>query len=134
MLLIEAALANGVRPTVFILGSNSRKKWGKWDILLALAYQIFQSERCQQCGQMKWVCHNESDEARIEFNVRREICYGQRELDRDMEDKQREEGYKPPAGEIRRVIPFSRSKMPFDWKMRESYYEEQKKRRALAAN
>lgn len=129
MLLIEAALANGVRPTAFILGSNSLKKWSKWDILLALAYQIFQSERCGQCGQMKWVCHNESDDARIEFNIHRDVCYGQRELDMDAEDKQRDENYKAPAGEVRMAIPFSRTKTPFDWKMRDAYYKVQSERR-----
>lgn len=35
---------------------DSRKPWGKWDILLASAYKILQDERCPQCGLPVYVC------------------------------------------------------------------------------
>lgn len=72
MQLIEASVKFGVRPSAFILGKDSRKPWGKWDILLAEAYQILQDERCGHCGLPRYICHNTSE--RIQFRIAEDEC------------------------------------------------------------
>jgi|GEM_PF-2073821 len=53
---MKASIAHGVRPSSLILGKDSRKPWGRWDIVLAKAYQRFLNELCQQCGLPKYIC------------------------------------------------------------------------------
>jgi hypothetical protein len=81
---MKAAIAHNQRPSVLVLGKDSGKKWGKWDTLLAKAYQRFLSELCQQCGMPKYICH--SDDNRIQFKLSRDECastaMSERELDR----------------------------------------------------
>jgi len=69
---MKASIAHGVRPSSLILGKDSRKPWGRWDIVLAKAYQRFLNELCQQCGLPKYICH--SDDNRIQFKVARDEC------------------------------------------------------------
>lgn len=69
---MKASIAHGIRPSVLILGKDSKKPWGKWDILLAKAYQRFLNEICQQCGLPKYICH--SDDNRIQFKVVEDEC------------------------------------------------------------
>jgi len=69
---MKASIAHGVRPSVLILGKDSRKPWGKWDIVLARAYQRFLNELCGQCGLPKYICHN--DDNRIQFRLGNDEC------------------------------------------------------------
>lgn len=69
---MKAAIAHQIRPSALVLGKDSRKPWGRWDLLLAKAYQRFVDEICQQCGLPKYVCH--SDDNRIQFKLVRDEC------------------------------------------------------------
>lgn len=69
---MKASIAHGIRPTALILGKDSKRPWGKWDILLAKAYQRFLNEICQQCGLPKYICHSEDN--RIQFKLVEDEC------------------------------------------------------------
>lgn len=69
---MKASIAHGVRPSALVLGRDSRKPWGKWDYLLAKAYQRFLGELCSQCGMPRWMCDN--DDNRIQFAARENHC------------------------------------------------------------
>lgn len=69
---MKASIAHGVRPSVLILGKDSRKPWGRWDVVLARAYQRFLNEICGQCNLPKYICH--SDDNRIQFRLGRDQC------------------------------------------------------------
>ena len=69
---MKASIAHGVRPSVLVLGKDSRKGWNRWDILLAKAYQRFLNELCQQCGGPKYLCHNSDN--RIQYTAARDEC------------------------------------------------------------
>lgn len=69
---MKASIAHGVRPSSLILGRDSRRRWGKWDIVLAKAYQRYLAELCPQCGLPKYICH--TDDNRIQFKVARDQC------------------------------------------------------------
>ena len=69
---MEVSRAHNIRPSALILGKDSKKAWGKWDFLLAKAYQRFKNEICPQCGLPKYICHNEDN--RIQFKVGRDEC------------------------------------------------------------
>ena len=69
---MKASIAHKVRPSTLILKKNSRKPWGRWDIVLSKAYQRFVNELCVQCGLPKYICHN--DDNRIQFKVSRDEC------------------------------------------------------------
>ena len=69
---MKASIAHGIRPTALVLGKDSRKPWGRWDILLAKAYQRFLNELCQQCGNPKYICH--TDDNRIQVKIGRDEC------------------------------------------------------------
>lgn len=70
--LMKASISHQVRPSVLILGKDSGKRWGKWDFLLAKAYQRFLNELCQQCGLPKYICH--TDDNRVQFKTVRDEC------------------------------------------------------------
>lgn len=70
--MMKASIAHGIRPSVLILGKDSKRQWGKWDIVLAKAYQRFLNELCQQCGLPKYICH--TDDNRVQFKVAEDYC------------------------------------------------------------
>lgn len=72
-MLIEAALEAGVRPTTMILGSDSRKKWSKLDVLIMTAYKMHVRERCQHCGGPIWICRN--PDQRLQVRPKANICW-----------------------------------------------------------
>ena len=69
---LKASIAHGIRPSALILGTDSRKPWGKWDILLANAYQGFLAELCPQCGMPEYMCH--TDDPVIQFKIKEDSC------------------------------------------------------------
>ena len=69
---MKASIAHHIRPSALILGKDSGKPWGRWDIVLAKAYQRFLNELCQQCGLPKYMCH--TDDNRIQFKATRDEC------------------------------------------------------------
>lgn len=81
---MRASIAHGIRPTALVLGKNSDKPWGKWDVMLAKAYQRFLNELCQQCGLPKYVCH--TDDNRIQFKVSYDDCESSAVAERAQED------------------------------------------------
>jgi len=87
---IKAAIAHGVRPSVMVLGEDSKKKWGKWDFVLAKAYQRYTDEICQQCGYPIYLCH--SSDSRIEFEVHKETCFAAAEVER-AQDRTKDKAY-----------------------------------------
>lgn len=66
-----------------VLGRDSRKKWGKWDFLLAKAFQRYQDEMCPQCHMPVYICHN--DDNRIEFKVVKETCFATAQIEQVQE-------------------------------------------------
>ena len=70
--MMKAAERFKVRPSVLILGKDSRKPWGRWDNVLVKAYERLLNETCKQCGLPKYVCHN--DDNRIQFRLGRDQC------------------------------------------------------------
>ena len=63
---------------------DSLKPWGRWDIVLAKAYQRFLNELCQQCGLPKYVCH--TDDNRIQFKTVRDECASARVAEKAQEE------------------------------------------------
>lgn len=78
MLLIEAAIRNGVRPTTMILGEDNRKAWSDLDVLVMLAYETFKAEQCPQCGHPRWLCRNE--DPRLQVRIREDDCYAKQQV------------------------------------------------------
>jgi hypothetical protein len=118
--LIEASIKFGIRPSALILGKDSRKPWGKWDLLIAEAYQILQTERCSQCGLPVWICHSEDSD--IEFDLVEETCFATRERETVHEADSKSAGYEEPKGTVAHPVPFTRSKKPMEYAMRDEYY------------
>lgn len=81
---MKASRAHNVRPSVLILGKDSRKPWGRWDIVLVKAYQRFLNELCQQCGLPKYVCH--TDDNRVQFKSVRDECASSAVAERTQEE------------------------------------------------
>lgn len=77
---MKAAIAHQIRPSAMVLGKDSRKKWGKWDFLLAKAYQRYLSELCPQCGLPIYICH--STDNRIEFKTTKDVCFATAAVER----------------------------------------------------
>jgi len=94
---MKAAIAHGVRPSAMVLGRDSRKKWGKWDFLLAKAYQRYLDELCPQCGMPVYICHIE--DSRIEFKVRRDKCFATEQV--EIKQRQATAGDKKPEPGVR---------------------------------
>jgi len=69
---MKASIAHKIRPSALILGKDSGKPWGPWDILFAKAYQRFLNELCKQCGMPRYICH--TDDNRIQFKSVRDEC------------------------------------------------------------
>ena len=53
---------------------------GKWDILVAEAYEIVQRERCGECRLPLWICHNEDNA--VQFRVSVKSCVAMAEVDK----------------------------------------------------
>lgn len=81
---MKASIAHKIRPSALVLGKDSGKKWGRWDITLAKAYQRFVNELCGQCGLPKYICH--SDDNRIQFKLKRDECASTAVAERAQED------------------------------------------------
>ena len=88
---MKASIAHNIRPSVLVLGKDSRKPWGRWDIVLAKAYQRFLNELCQQCGLPRYLCH--TDDNRVQFKVVRDECASTAASEK-AQDKLREDGKK----------------------------------------
>lgn len=80
---MKASIAHGIRPSALILGKDSGRPWGKWDVLLAKAYQRFLNELCPQCGLPKYICHNSDN--RIQFRVKTDACESSAAAEREQE-------------------------------------------------
>lgn len=78
--MMKAAIAHGLRPSAIVLGRDSRNKWGKWDFLLAKAYQRYLDELCPQCGMPIYICH--STDSRVEFKIVKDICFAAAAVER----------------------------------------------------
>lgn len=77
-----------------VLGRDSRKKWGKWDFLLAKAYQRFLDEQCPQCGMPIYICH--SEDSRIEFKVTKDVCFATADVESAQKRASKERGDRGP--------------------------------------
>lgn len=130
MLLLEAARANGVRPSTFILGADSRKKWDRWDVLLSASAAILERERCPQCGNYRWICGNEDED--IQFKHRYDYCAATAGVDAINESNARNSSYKKPPGERIRPEPFSVSGRDLA-DFREPYYKTLEQKRTEEA-
>jgi len=73
-----------------VLGRDSRKKWGKWDFLLAKAYQRYLDEQCPQCGMPVYICHSEDN--RIEFKVTKDVCFATADVEAAQKRASKERG------------------------------------------
>jgi hypothetical protein len=89
---MKASIAHDIKPSALILGKDSRKRWGREDIVLAKAYQRFLGELCQQCGLPKYICH--SDDERIQFKPSVDECNSSARAEREQADLAKQEGYK----------------------------------------
>lgn len=70
---MKASIAHKIRPSVLILGKDSRnQRWTPTDILLAVSYQRFLDEMCKQCGLPKYICHGTDN--RIQFKGKLDEC------------------------------------------------------------
>lgn len=78
---MKASIAHGIRPSALILGKDSKKPWGREDIVLAKAYQRFLNELCGQCGLPKYICH--TDDNRIQFKLAHDECAGTQMAERE---------------------------------------------------
>lgn len=77
-------MARGYQPTAFLLRKEPERP-GKWDLLLAEADAILEMERCQQCGNFRYVCENADPDIQIdltphECNIARAQAKASREL------------------------------------------------------
>lgn len=123
--MIEASIKFGVRPSSLILGADTSKPWGKWDLLLAEAYQILQDERCPQCGLYRWICGND-DEA-VQFDVVEESCVAIAEKDKYIARKYK--GDKSvPVGTVVKPQPYMVDDTRDLMELREPYYKAQYKK------
>lgn len=86
---MKASIAHGIRPSALILGKDSGKPWGRWDTVLAKAYQRFVNELCQQCGLPKFICH--SNDNRIQFKIARDECAASAVSERAQEEMAKNE-------------------------------------------
>lgn len=100
-----------------ILGSDNRKKWSSLDILLNLAYQTLQAERCGQCGNYRWICQN--SDPKLNVRIKDDYCFVKAELEK--EDESRKEKAKGTQ-----LIPemYHRDDLPLH-QLRDSYREQQ---------
>ena len=114
-----------------ILHTQPGKRWNDHDFLLLEAYQVLEAERCSQCGQLKWICHN--DDSDVGFKIHEDVCYAMREIEETDRENSKSKNYVKPAGAVAVPEPFRYSKKPFDWEFREAFYTaEYEKKKAIA--
>ena len=72
--------------------------WDEHDFLLHEAYAILESERCNQCGIPRYICHN--DDPNVEFEMVEDSCVATARKDQFEESERLAGGdnYKIPAG------------------------------------
>lgn len=94
---MKASIAHGWRPSVLILGKDSRKnKITRTDIVFAKAYQRYLAELCPQCGLPKYICH--TDDNRIQFTLGREECASAAKAEKAEYERASKKGAKPQFG------------------------------------
>lgn len=115
-----------------ILGSDNRKRWSKWDVALAAAYQILESERCPQCGLPEYVCHSASND--IGFDIQETTCAAMRKKESAeeaaREKRSKRKDAKEPHGVTLTPVPFTYSGKDLTVH-REAYYESLAERRRV---
>ncbi len=109
-----------------IVGKHKKGAPGKWDLLLAEAEFIVESERCPQCGQLRYIC--QSDDPDIGFQIRADECHATRARDKSEKARTKNGKKEAPAGVILGAEPFSYSRTPLD-RLRIPFYEQQAKER-----
>lgn len=125
-----------------ILGADNRKRWSKWDILLAEAYSQFERERCGQCGYPQWVCGSESND--IYFRLEEVVCYATRKREEHSEREQEKRSKKKNAKEPKGVSvtiealtysgkPLTDYRAPFYKRMAELRDEREQSRKVIPA-
>lgn len=119
---IKASITAGVRPSVFILGADSRKPWNKWDRVLMEAYQTLENERCPQCGTYRWICGNEDPD--IQVRVDYDFCAMKARTDQINDANRKKTNFEPNPGETMRPQPYTVSGADLvDY--RDAYYKAQ---------
>jgi hypothetical protein len=108
-----------------ILGKHKKGAPRKWDLLLAEAEYLVESERCQQCGQLKYIC--QSDDPDIGFSIRAEECHATQARARSEKQRTNNGKKEAPAGVILGTEPFTYSRTPLV-ELRIPYYESEAKR------
>lgn len=83
-----------------VLGRDSRKKWGRWDFLLAKAFQRYQDELCPQCGLPVYICH--STDPRIEFKAVKDVCFASAQIEQIQEQNSKSKRKMEPGA---RYVP-----------------------------
>lgn len=111
-----------MRPSSLILGKDSRRPWGKWDLLLAEAYQILQDERCPQCGLPRYICNNDSQD--VQFRIVEEQCVALVKRD-EYEAKKYGKDTPKPNGTVLRPQPYIVNDAYELAELREPYYKAQ---------
>lgn len=95
-----------------VLGRDSRKRWGKWDFLLAKAYQRYLDELCPQCGMPVYVCH--SEDSRVEFKITKDVCFATAEVERAQKRESDKRGKNASPDFGMRFIPEPKIIEPLD--------------------
>jgi hypothetical protein len=76
---IGSAIEMRQRPTAALLEeADPYSNWTTFDYRLQEAYYVLQKEICKTCGNPVWYCH--SADERIDFDVRKGICYAAAEI------------------------------------------------------
>ena len=94
---VKAALRWGQPPVGFVTGTGATA-WTERDSTVAVAYEIYLSELCPECGQPKSVCRT----GVLGFEAKKEICAARAAVDEIRQD----EKYKPDPGEILQPVPY----------------------------
>lgn len=78
---IKTAITANIRPLSLVFHEQPHAPWEPFDFLLLEAYQILQDETCPKCGHFVWLCR--SDNNRLDFVVRSDVCAADRKLKLD---------------------------------------------------
>ena len=109
-----------------ILGRPAKGKPKKWDLLLAQAEAILESERCPQCGQPRYICHSQDND--IDFYIYDDVCEASRKRGKYEERKAKEKGSNRSGVQVG-IEPFTYSRTAFA-DFREPYYVGELEKRA----
>ncbi len=108
-----------------ILGKHKVGGPRKWDLLLAEAEFIVESERCPQCGLLRYQC--QSDDPDIAFQIRTETCNATRARAKAEKAMTKDGKKDAPVGTVLGADAYTYSKTPLE-QLRVPFYEEQSKR------